>query len=323
MSSFSIMATARAVPEKIVTNDDLSKIMDTSDEWISRRTGIKERRIATTETTTSLCTQVAEQLLAKTHISAAELDFIIVGTMSSDYQTPATASAVQGQIGAHHAIAFDVNAACSGFVYGSYILNSLLATRPNALGIIIGGEQLSKFINWQDRTTAVLFGDGAGGALVSNQGSGKILAADLQNFGEKGDCLLAGHLTGNGQFGQVKDTADKYFHMDGRQVFNFATKNVPVSIQHAVDDAGIQLSDIKYFVLHQANARIIQRVAHKMGLSIDKFPINIDRYGNTAAASEPILLSEMAENGLISRGDIIALSGFGGGLTTGTIILKY
>jgi 3-oxoacyl-[acyl-carrier-protein] synthase III len=323
MSSFSIMATARAVPEKIVTNDDLSKIMDTSDEWISRRTGIKERRIATTETTTSLCTQVAEQLLAKTHISAAELDFIIVGTMSSDYQTPATASAVQGQIGAHHAIAFDVNAACSGFVYGSYILNSLLATRPNALGIIIGGEQLSKFINWQDRTTAVLFGDGAGGALVSNQGSGKILAADLQNFGEKGDCLLAGHLTGNGQFGQVKDTADKYFHMDGRQVFNFATKNVPVSIQHAVDDAGIQLSDIKYFVLHQANARIIQRVAHKMGLSIDKFPINIDRYGNTAAASEPILLSEMAENGLISRGDVIALSGFGGGLTTGTIILKY
>jgi 3-oxoacyl-[acyl-carrier-protein] synthase III len=323
MSSFSIMATARAVPEKIVTNDDLSKIMDTSDEWISRRTGIKERRIATTETTTSLCTQVAEQLLAKTHISAAELDFIIVGTMSSDYQTPATASAVQGQIGAHHAIAFDVNAACSGFVYGSYILNSLLATRPNALGIIIGGEQLSKFINWQDRTTAVLFGDGAGGALVSNQGSGKILAADLQNFGEKGDCLLAGHLTGNGQFGQVKDTADKYFHMDGRQVFNFATKNVPVSIQQAVDEAGIQLSDIKYFVLHQANARIIQRVAHKMGLSIEKFPINIDRYGNTAAASEPILLSEMAENGLISRGDIIALSGFGGGLTTGTIILKY
>lgn len=323
MSSFSIIATARAVPEKIVTNDDLSKIMDTSDEWISRRTGIKERRIATRETTTSLCTQVAQQLLQKAHVSAADLDFIIVGTMSSDYQTPATASAVQGKIGAQRAIAFDVNAACSGFVYGSYILNSLLATRSNAMGIIIGGEQLSKLINWQDRTTAVLFGDGAGGALVSNQGNGKILASNLQNFGEKGDCLLAGHLTSDSQFGQAEDTTDKYFHMEGRQVFNFATKNVPLSIQKATDDAGIQLSDIKYFVLHQANARIIQRVAHKMGLSIDKFPININRYGNTAAASEPILLSEMVENGLISRGDIIALSGFGGGLTTGTIILKY
>lgn len=323
MSSFSIMATAKAVPEKIVTNDDLAQIMDTSDEWISRRTGIKERRIAVSETTTSLCAKVASQLLEKADVDANDIDFIIVGTMSSDYQTPSTASAVQGIIGAKNAIAFDINAACSGFVFGTYTLASLLNSKPNAKGIVIGGEQLSKLINWQDRTTAVLFGDGAGGVLVSNQGDGEILSTNLKNFGDKGEALLAGHMTGDEQFGETKDHTDHYFHMDGRGVFNFATKNVPVSIKEAAEDANIDLGDIKYFVLHQANARIIKSVARKVGVNADKFPININHYGNTAAASEPILLSEMVENGLITRGDIIALSGFGGGLTTGTIILRY
>ncbi|TPR14781.1 beta-ketoacyl-ACP synthase III [Apilactobacillus timberlakei] len=323
MSSFSIKATAKAVPEKIVTNDDLAEIMDTSDEWISRRTGIKERRVAISETTTSLCAEVASKLLDKANVDASQIDFIIVGTMSSDYQTPSTAAAVQGIIGANKAIAFDINAACSGFVYGSYTMQSLLNGKPNSLGIVIGGEQLSKLINWHDRTTAVLFGDGAGGMLVSNQGSGEVLASNLKTYGDQGKALLAGHMIGDEHFGKVADRTDQYFHMDGREVFNFATKNVPNSIKEALSEANLDANDVKYFILHQANARIVRNVARKMKVDDQKFPINIDRYGNTAAASEPILLSEMMENGLIAKGDIIVLSGFGGGLTTGTMILRY
>lgn len=324
MSSFSILATAKAVPEKIVTNDDLAKIMDTSDEWISKRTGIKQRRIATKETNTSLSAEVASQLLKNGNVDANDIDFIIVATMSGDYHMPSTASAVQGIVGAKNAVAFDISAACSGFVFATHIMRSLLELKPNALGMVIGSEKMSNLINWEDRTTAVLFGDGAGGMLVSNQGDGEVLSSNLKNYGDRREALLAGHILGNETFGpRDDDDTDRYLHMDGREVFNFATKNVPLSIKEAAEKAGIELSDINHFVLHQANARIIKSVARKLGVSKDKFPININLYGNTSAASEPILLSEMMENGLIAKGDIIALSGFGGGLTTGTIILRY
>lgn len=317
MSGFSILSTAKAVPEKVVTNDDLAKIMDTSDEWITRRTGIKTRHIANEETTTSLCTNVAEKLLQRARVDVSEIDFIIVGTMSSDYQTPSTAAAVQGLIGATNAVAFDINAACSGFVFGLDILNSLLNQKVESKGILIGGETLSKMIDWNDRSTAVLFGDGAGGVLVSNQGSGQILSKDLKTYGDKGSSLTAGHMS------KTDKNADIYFHMDGRAVYDFATHSVPASIKRAADAAKLDLKDIDYFVLHQANARIIKSVSRKLGISIDRFPININHYGNTAAASEPILLEELTQHGTITRGNIVALSGFGGGLTTGTVILKY
>ncbi|MCK8624491.1 beta-ketoacyl-ACP synthase III [Apilactobacillus xinyiensis] len=317
MSGFSILSTAKAVPKKVVTNDDLAKIMDTSDEWITRRTGIKTRHIANDETTTSLCTNVAENLLQRAGVDASEIDFIIVGTMSSDYQTPSTAASVQGLIGATNAVAFDINAACSGFVFGLDILNSLLNRDVESKGILIGGETLSKMIDWNDRSTAVLFGDGAGGVLVSNQGSGEILSKDLKTYGEKGHSLTAGHIS------KTDENADIYFHMDGRAVYDFATHSVPESIKRAAESAKIDLQDIDYFVLHQANARIIKSVSRKLGISIERFPININQYGNTAAASEPILLEELTQHGTIARGNIVALSGFGGGLTTGTVILKY
>ncbi|GAA6112824.1 ketoacyl-ACP synthase III [Apilactobacillus apinorum] len=323
MNSFSILATAKAVPEKIVTNDDLAKIMDTSDEWISKRTGIKQRRIAVKETNTSLSAEVASQLLKNADIDADDIDFIIVATMSADYQMPSTAAAVQGIIGAKNAVAFDISAACSGFVYATHTMNALLNLKPNALGMVIGSEKMSNLLNWEDRTTAVLFGDGAGGMLVSNQGDGEVLSSNLKNYADEDKALLAGHLTGSGTFGKSDDDTDEFLHMKGREVFNFATKNVPTSIREAAKQAGIELSDINHFVLHQANARIIKSVARKLGENADKFPVNINLYGNTSAASEPILLSEMMENGLIAKGDIIALSGFGGGLTTGTIILRY
>ncbi|GLB46471.1 3-oxoacyl-[acyl-carrier-protein] synthase 3 [Philodulcilactobacillus myokoensis] len=324
MNNFSILSTAHAVPDKIVTNDDLAQIMDTSDAWISRRTGIHERRIATHEDTTSLCVEVANKLLSNTNTDPSDIDYIIVGTMSSDYQTPSTAAAVQGAINADNAVAFDINAACSGFVYGMNVLNSLLKTNHHSKGILIGGEVLSKLVDWKDRSTAVLFGDGAGGILATNDSyDGKVLATSLRTYGQLGNSLTAGHFDENNRFNQNGDDKTRFFKMDGHAIFDFATRKVPESISTALNQAHVNASDVKYFVLHQANSRIIQIVARKLKLSLDQFPININHYGNTAAASEPILLDELVKKGKIRKGDIIALSGFGGGLTAGTIILEF
>ncbi|MHA8138275.1 beta-ketoacyl-ACP synthase III [Lactobacillaceae bacterium Scapto_B20] len=327
MSTFSIMATAKAVPDKVVTNDDLAQIMDTSDEWISRRTGIKRRHVVTDETNTSLATNVAKQLLAKTHVSPEEIDFIIVATMSGDYMMPSTAAAVQGLIKADHALAFDISAACSGFSYGLDVMNSLLAMHPNSTGILIGSEALSKMIDWQDRTTAVLFGDGAGGLIVTNRATdadGEFLSSQLDAYGEDGDSLTMGHIANHSPFVNDDDESDLPLHMDGHRVFDFAIRKVPESIRLAVDQANLKLSDVDFYILHQANQRIVKSVARKMKLPFDeRFPINIDEYGNTSAASEAILLAELVEDGKIKRGDILAMSGFGGGLTTGTVVIKY
>lgn len=324
MSSFRIKAIAKSVPQTVVTNDDLTKIMDTSDEWIKRRTGIAQRHIAITESNTSMCTDVAKQLVAKAGIDANQIDYIIVATMSGDYQTPSTAASVQGAIGAHQAVAFDIDAACSGFVYGSSVMNALLAGKKDSIGIVIGGEKLSRLVDWHDRGTAVLFGDGAAGILVQNDESdSQILGESLSTFGEFGMSLTAGHQLGKNPFGENPDQDDSFLKMDGHAVYNFATKRVPESIEQAVQAAGLELSDIKYFVMHQANERIVKRVAKKLSLSMKHFPININQYGNTAAASEPILLAELAEQGQLHRGDYLALTGFGGGLTVGTIIIRY
>lgn len=323
MNNFSILASANSVPQKKVSNNDLVKIMDTSDEWITRRTGIKNRHIAIEETNVSMATDVAKQLLNKAKVKATEIDYIIVATMSPDYLTPSVSATVQGNLAATNAIAFDINAACSGFAYGVDLLSSLLAKKENSKGIVIGSEKLSKLLDWNDRSTAVLFGDGAAGVLAENSEGGEVLASDLNTYGDMGDSLTAGHLQEDNPFGQIENQSKQYFQMDGHAVYNFATKNVPLSINRALKKADLELKDIKYFVLHQANARIVDKVARKLDLSADKLPINIDQYGNTAAASEPLLLSELINEGKINRGDYIVLTGFGGGLTVGTVIVRY
>ncbi|MBW1605159.1 beta-ketoacyl-ACP synthase III [Lactobacillus sp. Sy-1] len=328
MSTFSIMATAKSIPDKVVTNDDLAQIMDTSDEWISRRTGIRRRHVVTTETNTSLATNVAKQLLAKTHVSPEEIDFIIVATMSGDQLMPSTAAAVQGLIQADNAMAFDISAACSGFSYGLDLLHSLLATHPDSTGMLIGSEALSKLIDWQDRTTAVLFGDGAGGLLVTNKQSadydGQFLSGKLSTYGADGDSLTMGKIANHSPFVSGDAKSDLPLHMDGHRVFDFAIRRVPESIREAVAQANLKLSDVDFFILHQANQRIVKSVARKLKLPFDdRFPINIDEYGNTSAASEAILLAELVEDGKIKRGDILVMTGFGGGLTTGTVVIKY
>ncbi|USS90251.1 beta-ketoacyl-ACP synthase III [Fructilactobacillus carniphilus] len=325
MTSYAIKAAALAVPERVVTNHDLEQIMDTSDEWIKRRTGIERRHIAVAETNASLATKVARQLVEQAQMDVHRLDYIIVATMSPDHLTPAVAAEVQGALGATNAVAFDVNAACSGFVYATDVMNSLLAKLPGGTGIVIGSERLSKLVDWHDRSTAVLFGDGAAGVLVTNDGSAsQVMGADLKTAGDLGSSLTAGQMVEKTPFGNGNlDARHRFFQMDGHVVYNFATRQAPASIRRATEQAGLDLSDIKYFVMHQANARIVKRVAKKLDLPDQRFPINITEYGNTAAASEPILLAELINQHQIQRGDYIALTGFGGGLTVGTVIIRY
>jgi 3-oxoacyl-[acyl-carrier-protein] synthase-3 len=315
-----IIDSALSTPKKVVTNDDLTKILDTSDEWISKRTGIKQRYQAVDETTSSMATDVANKLLEKSKTDAGEIDLIVVATMSPDYLSPSVAATVQGNIGATNAMAFDISAACSGFVYGMGIVNSMLHTGKFKKAILIGAETLTRLLDWTDRSTAVLFGDSAAGILAENDttNSSQLINEKLDTYGDMGQYLTAGNVAA------LNDSEQSYFfQMNGRKVYEFATKRVPESILTVLDEANINPDDVKYFLLHQANERIVKSVAKKLDLPMDKFPVNIGRFGNTAAASEPVLLAEMLAEGKINRGDIIVFSGFGGGLTVGTNVIKY
>lgn len=319
-----IVGTAANVPSLIVTNDQLTELMDTSDEWITTRTGIHQRHISQGENTSDLALQVGHQLLKQTGYSASDIDLIIVATMSPDAYTPSTAAIVQGKLGAEKAMAFDLSAACSGFAFALDTATKMLKASQWQTAIVIGAEVLSKLIDWHDRSTAVLFGDGAGGVLITktNREGPLVLGRHLQTYGQLNDKIVAGATTSGKNFPK-KLTGLTSFKMAGRDVYRFATNEVPRSIKLALQDAKINVNDIDYFILHQANARIIKQIAKRLSLPLEKFPINIGNYANTAAASEPILLSECIANGMIKPGMTIALSGFGGGLSVGTLILKF
>jgi 3-oxoacyl-[acyl-carrier-protein] synthase-3 len=320
---FRIKSTAHAVPQQVLTNDDLAQRMETSDEWIRTRTGIRQRHIATTETTTSLAVVTAQQLLQRSGIAATELDFIIVCTMSPDQLTPSTAALVQGAIGANKAFAFDLNAACSGFIYSLSVAAQFFTEgTPYRYGLVIGSECLSRLLDWQDRTTAVLFGDGAGGVLLEHQSQG-LLGQHLAADGSQAAALKAGEVVASTEMVNGVNYKLDPFKMDGRAVYRFATHAVPDSLQQAVASSPYALAEIDHFLLHQANTRIIAQVAKRLGQPLTKFPQNMAAYGNTSAASLPILLDECVQSQQVQRGDVLALSGFGGGLTVGSQILIY
>lgn len=321
---FKIISTASSVPERVVDNNELSTMMDTSDEWITQRTGIKRRHVAVTETTSMLATSVADKLLDHSSLKPIDIDLIVVATMSPDYLTPSVAAMVQGNIGADNAIAFDIDAACSGFVYGLKVARQMLMADHQMHAIVIGAETLSKLIDWHDRSTAVLFGDGAGGALISNTAeSGSFISEDLTTLGKMGKYLTAGQVGVKSPFAADNTEYSPFFKMNGHRVYGFAVKNVPDSINRALAKANMTVDDVDHFVLHQANERIIEKIAETLNAPLEKFPLNINEYGNTSAASEPILLAELVKKQIIKRGDVVALSGFGGGLTVGTMIIKY
>ena len=319
MAFAKISQVAHYVPTQVVTNDDLAKIMDTSDEWISSRTGIRERHISVHENTSDLAVQVAQQLLDKAGLSSEELDFILVATMSPDSTMPSTAAKVQGAIGAKKAFAFDLTAACSGFVFALATAEKFIRSGTYQRGLVIGAEVLSKQLDWSDRSTAVLFGDGAGGVLLEKADAQHFLAESLNTDGSKGG-LVSGQTVLQSPFSEHQEPLNPYIQMDGRAIFDFTIRTVSKSIATIMEEAG----EPDYLLLHQANERILDKMAQKIGVDRDKFLANMQRYGNTSAASIPILLSENVANGTLKLdgSQKILLSGFGGGLTWGNLIVK-
>lgn len=320
-----IISTGADVPEQIITNDDLSKIVDTNDEWITQRTGIKRRHISSGQNTSYFAANTAKQVLERAEVSAEDVDLIIVASVTADYGTPSLACMVQKEIGAVNAVAFDVNAACSGFMFALSIADKYIKTGVYENAIVIGAETLSKIVDWKDRSTCVLFGDGSGGAYVEKSEDEGIIKEELGAKGELWDILSQGYVQCSNAFNDIEDGKDDlwYVNMDGREVFKFATKAVTKSIERVIEDAGITPEEIKYVVPHQANARIVDIISRKLGISHDKCYMNMAEYGNTSSASIPIVLNEMNEKGLIERGDKLLLTGFGGGMTWGTMLISW
>ena len=319
-----IAGTGHFLPKNVVTNDDLAKIMDTSDEWISSRTGIRERRLATEETTASMSAEAAKLALADAGRSAQDIDLIIVATVSADHMTPSTACEVQAAIGADKAVAFDVNAACSGFLFALQMADTYIKQGVYKNALIIGAETLSKIMDWNDRSTCVLFGDGAGAAVVcaAEDESQGLASLTLGSDGAKGMVLAGINRSNNNPYVKT-DIGPHYIHMDGQEVYKFAVTTVPASIEQVLDEAGLTCEDIKYFVLHQANIRILQSVSKRLKVSMDKFPISLDHCGNMSAASVPVLLDEVNRKGMLKKGDKIVLAGFGGGLTWVACVVEW
>ncbi len=329
-----IVAMENYVPKNIVTNSDLSSIVDTSDEWINSRTGISERRISISDTTSDLATKVAQKLMENAGILPEDIGLIIIATMSPDYLTPSVGCIVQGNINAINAVAFDINAACSGFVYAMSVADKFMQTGLYKNALVIGSEVISKLINWEDRGTCILFGDGAGGVLITQEdlNTPLVISEDINSNGASWKSLRGGVVPLRNPF--IKNNinninninnninSEYFLQMNGRDIFNFATKIVPKSIEKLLDKSGENIENIKYIVPHQANSRIIDIVAKKLGVTKDKFYLNLDKYGNTSSASIPIALAEMNQKNLLKKGDKIIIVGFGAGLTWGSMILN-
>ena len=307
MSGIKLLGTGSAVPSKVVTNDDLAKIVDTNDEWISTRTGIRSRRYcAEGESHTSLCLAAARQALGRAGVKPEEVGVCIVATLTPDYLTPAAACLLQRELGlSEDTVCFDLNAACSGFVYALHTAECLLAAAPRKYGLVLGAEVLSRITDFSDRGTCVLFGDGVGAAVVEWRAGYPSLHAVLGCRGNDEALFIPGVHTG----------AEPHIHMDGQAVFRFAVEALPRCAQQVLDRAGLGLEDVDRFVFHQANQRIIDFAVKKLGLDPARCAGNIARTGNTSAASIPLLLDELMTAGDLRPGQRALCVGFGGGLT--------
>lgn len=315
-----------SVPEKVLSNDDLAKMVETNDEWITTRTGIKERRIADEhQTTASLAVEASIRALQVANISPSAIDLIIVSTSSPEHIFPATASLVQDQIGATRAGAFDLSAACSGFIYALNIAAQCIRSGSMKTALVIGAETLSRFVNWRDRGTCILFGDGAGAfVLQASEQAGGVLSAVMRSDGSGGDLLSLP--AGGSRFPASFDTVHNgqhYIHMNGREVFRFATRVMAQATQEAVEKAKLKIEDVNLIVPHQANLRIIEAAARGLDFPMDRVAVNVSRYGNTSTASIPLATVEALEQGRIKPGDRIVFVGFGGGLTWGAAAVQW
>jgi 3-oxoacyl-[acyl-carrier-protein] synthase-3 len=321
-----ILGVGAYAPAHVMTNHDLEKIVDTSDEWITESTGIKERRIAAAdESASDLAAAAARRALEKAGLTAADLDMIIVGTISGDMPMPACAVFVQQKLGAGHIPAFDVSAACAGFLYGVSIADQFIRSGVHKHILVVGVELLSRVINWQDRTTCVLFGDGAGAAVLGpaqDDGRGVLstrmytdssLAASL--------CIPAGGSKERITAAALESHRDSV-HMIGGDIFKVAVKNLTSASRTALTDAGLEASAVRWVVPHQANLRIIAQVAQRLDIPLERFIVNIERYGNTSSASIPIALDEGLSDGRIQPGDTVLMCAIGGGVSWGSALVR-
>ncbi len=322
-----IAGTGSYLPERIMTNAELAKVVDTSDEWITSRTGIKARHIAAeNQATSDLATEAAKNAMAQAGVEAIDIDLIIVATISPDTITPATACYVQHNLGATKAIAFDVSAACSGFLYAMNIASKMIESGTVTTALIIGAEKLSAFINWEDRNTCVLFGDGAGAAILkpANANTGKILSMEIGTDGAQTGIL---NIPGGGSACPTTpdNVADKLasLNMAGREVFKLAVNAMRNAAEKVITDAGLTPDDIAQIIPHQANLRIIDAIAARVAVPKEKVFVNLDKYGNTSAAAVAIALDEAHRQGKFKRGDNIVLVVFGAGLTWAAAAIEW
>jgi 3-oxoacyl-[acyl-carrier-protein] synthase-3 len=325
----SIIGTGSYMPEKILTNEDLSKIVDTSDEWITSRTGIKERRIAAeTEATSDIASEAARRAMQSAGVTPEEIDLIVVATVTPDMAFPSTACFVQKKIGASNAVCFDISAACSGFLYALQVARHFLNAGSRATALVIGAEKLSTLVNWQDRNTCVLFGDGGGAVVIrasdEENAPGRVLSTVMGSDGNLVDLLK---VPGGGSACPITPenvtSRPNTIHMEGRETFKHAVTRMCQASEKALETAGLTKADISLVIPHQANARIISAIADRLGLSEDKVFMNLDKYGNTSAATIPVALDEANRQGLLKRGDIILLVAFGGGFTWASSVVRW
>lgn len=314
------------VPQPIMTNDDIAKLVETNDEWIRDRTGIRERHIATeNDFPSTLGVEAALKALDMADLAPTELDLIICATSAPDYVFPATACLIQDQIGATKAGAFDIQAACTGFIFATNMAAQAIRSGSIKNALVIGTETLSRIVNWKDRNTCILFGDGAGAFVLqaSNQPGG-VISAVMHSDGSGGDAL---NIPAGGTHHPTTESTVRegrhFVHMDGKEVFRFATRVMGHAVTEALDIAKLKIEDIHCIVPHQANYRIIETAARYLKLPLDKFVINVDRYGNTSTASIPIATVEGFNNGRFKAGDKVVFVGFGGGLTWGAMVVQW
>ncbi len=325
-----IVSTGSAVPERIATNDDFAKIVDTSDEWITTRTGMKKRHISSGEPTWYIGAKAAEKALKEGGINALDIDLIICTTVTPDFQTPSTSCMIQREIGAENAMCFDMNAACTGFIFALDAARRYLAFPDINNVLVVSSEILSKMVDYTDRASCVLFGDAAGACIVRS--ADRLYASSLSSDGRGGHLLCSRYPFRENplqneslkpEFDDLDTPHDNYLHMAGREVYKFATKALPNEVLRACERAGISVDELKCIIPHQANVRIVETAAKNLGVPMERMYINLEKYGNTSSASIPVALNEAVCEGRIKRGDKVALVGFGGGLTSGAVVIEW
>jgi 3-oxoacyl-[acyl-carrier-protein] synthase-3 len=321
----SITGLGSNVPERVVTNADLAQLVDTSDEWVVTRTGIRERRFARDdEALSDIAFPAAQRALEAAGVTAAEIDLLIVATVTPDMMFPSTAAILADRLGATNAAAYDLGAGCTGFMYGIVQASGMLGSGLSRHALVIGADVLSKVMDFADRTTCVLFGDGAGAAVLERVTEGGFLAFELGADGSGGPDL---NLPAGGSrlpaSAETVASGAHYVHMNGRQIFRFATRVLVSSAEDVLEEAGLTVADVDVYVPHQANTRIIDHAVAKLGIPEDRVVVNVDRYGNTSSASIPLALAEALADGRLHRGDTVLMTGVGAGLTWGSAVMHW